>query len=54
MPLFSRNYYKNIFINIPIFQELRKRGIKLGEGGRNFFQKLTSGRDDYSVLESTH
>ena len=44
-----RNYVYYHFI----FPKINKRGVGITAGGWKIFQKLISGRDDYSVLEST-
>ena len=46
--------YSEIMSNIiSFFQILIKGGVGIRAGGWKIFQKLISGEDDYSVLEST-
>ena len=42
-----------MFTIISFFQKLIKGGVGIRVGGLKIFEKLTSGGDDYSVLEST-
>ena len=52
---FSCVYSETMLTMISFFQKLIKWGVGIrgGGGGWNIFQKLISGRANYSVLEST-